>query len=125
MPTLITYIKTFLSGELVGTDSFGNHYYQDKKIPKQGKRRKRWVVYADSDAEIAGDDASRVPASHFGWLHHTQDDFPSGDGIRYDWQQPHAPNKTGTPHAYRPEGHVYQGGERPKATGDYQAWSPE
>ncbi|MEC8792576.1 MAG: NADH:ubiquinone oxidoreductase subunit NDUFA12, partial [Pseudomonadota bacterium] len=32
---------------------------------------------------------------------------------------------TGTRYAYRPPGHASQGGQRAKATGDYQAWTPE
>ena len=41
------------------------------------------------------------------------------------WQKPHQPNLTGTPYAYRPDGSLLSGGERPKVTGDYEAWSPE
>ena len=42
-----------------------------------------------------------------------------------DWQRPHQPNITGTPFAYRPDGSLLNKGERPKVTGDYEAWSPE
>jgi len=45
--------------------------------------------------------------------------------IPRDWQQPHRPNLTGTPYAWRPDGSLHKGGHRPKATGDYQAWRPE
>ena len=31
---------------------------------------------------------------------------------------------TGTALAYRPPGHDYKGGERPKTAGDYEAWTP-
>jgi NADH:ubiquinone oxidoreductase subunit len=31
---------------------------------------------------------------------------------------------TGTPGAYRPPGSTLASGRRPKATGDYKAWSP-
>jgi NADH:ubiquinone oxidoreductase subunit len=34
------------------------------------------------------------------------------------------PNPTGTPAAYRPRGSILASGERPKATGDYEAWTP-
>jgi len=32
---------------------------------------------------------------------------------------------TGTPYAYRPKGSLYASGQRPKATGDYEAWTPD
>jgi len=31
---------------------------------------------------------------------------------------------TGSPQAYRPPGHDFQGGQRAKATGDYEPWTP-
>jgi NADH:ubiquinone oxidoreductase subunit len=34
------------------------------------------------------------------------------------------PNLTGTPYAYRPAGSTLASGHRPKATGDYQPWTP-
>ena len=41
-----------------------------------------------------------------------------------EWEKPHVPNMTGTPAAYRPSGSTLASGRRPKATGDYQPWSP-
>ncbi|MBS0277804.1 MAG: NADH:ubiquinone oxidoreductase subunit NDUFA12, partial [Proteobacteria bacterium] len=35
------------------------------------------------------------------------------------------PNQTGTDHALRPQGSLARSGERPAATGDYEAWTPE
>jgi NADH:ubiquinone oxidoreductase subunit len=32
---------------------------------------------------------------------------------------------TGTPEAHRPSGSLHRQAERPKATGDYDAWDPE
>ena len=40
------------------------------------------------------------------------------------WEKPHQPNLTGTPGAHRPSGSTLAQGRRPKATGDYKAWSP-
>jgi NADH:ubiquinone oxidoreductase subunit len=40
------------------------------------------------------------------------------------WEKPHRPNLTGTPGAYRPSGSTLAQGRRPKATGDYKAWTP-
>lgn len=120
MANAITRVITALRGESVGTDQFGNRYYQDRKSPARGRRR-RWVVYSDND-----DEASRVPPEHHAWLHYTIDAFPDGSNAhRKAWQKEHIPNLTGTPDAYRPPGHSLMGGKRDKATGDYQAWTPE
>ena len=57
--TVGTRIMTWLTGEFVGEDKFGNRYYQTKG----GKRR--WVIYNGTV------EASRVPPDWHGWLHHT------------------------------------------------------
>lgn len=116
--TIGTRIFTWLRGEHVGADQFGNQYYQDRK-PVKGQRRKRWVMY---NGEV---EASRVPPDWHGWLHHTVDTPPPAAGLpRREWQKDHVPNLTGTAEAYRPPGHVLSGGRRDKATGDYEPWKP-
>lgn len=107
-----TKFYTWLHGELVGTDQYGNRYYRQK-----GGRR-RWVAYKVED------EASHVPPEWHGWLHYTVDELPVEVSPR-SWEKEHAPNLTGTPLAYRPPGAVEKGGERAKATGDYEAWRPE
>ena len=118
MANAITRLITWMSGERVGDDSFGNTYYQDKNKPASGRRR-RWVVYANGD-----DEASNVPPEFHAWLHYTIDAFPSGNG-KPAWGRDHKSNATGTAEAYRPPGHTLQGGQRDQATGDYEAWVPE
>lgn len=119
MTTAITRLITWLRGEPVGTDPYGNRYYHDRKSAN-GQRRKRWVVYEGED------EASAVPPEWNAWLHYTTDTIPSDAGKpKRDWQKPHIPNLTGTPDAYRPAGHTLRGGHRQKATGDYEAWKPE
>ena len=104
-------------GRFVGTDQFGNKYYRGK-IRAGYTRERRWVVYSSGHAE-----ASEVPPEFHGWLHHQNDVFPSEDkGFRKAWIKPYEPNKTGTTLAYRPAGYD---GKRPRATGDYEAWTPE
>jgi NADH:ubiquinone oxidoreductase subunit len=109
-----TLMTTWFSGEKVGSDAFGNRYYQTR----DGKRR--WVLYAGTV------DASRVPSDWHGWLHHTFQQPPTVDGLvtRY-WEAEHRPNMTGTEGAYRPEGSLARSGVRAAATGDYQSWKPE
>jgi NADH:ubiquinone oxidoreductase subunit len=41
------------------------------------------------------------------------------------WEKDHLPNLTGTLEAWRPTGSISRTGERPRATGDYQAWTPD
>jgi NADH:ubiquinone oxidoreductase subunit len=103
----------------VGTDSLGNRYFRGN--PRKGyQRERRWVMY-NGEAE-----ATRVPPEWHGWLHYQTDVIPADDtGFRRPWQKPHQPNRTGTNAAYRPPGHVLEGGQRQKATGDYEAWTPK
>jgi len=117
--TIGTRIYTWLHGELVGSDAFGNRYYRTKKQPLYGRER-RWVVYSG----IA--EASKVPAEWHAWLHHSSEAPLTGPATkRRPWQKDHQPNLTGTRFAYRPAGHELKGGQRARATGDYQAWTPE
>lgn len=108
-----TRLWTWRKGELVGEDTQGNCYYRER----DGDRR--WVIYAGPV------DASRVPPEWHGWLHHTVDELPTESLHPHkQFEKPHQPNLTGTPAAYRPDGSILASGERPKATGDYEAWSP-
>ena len=104
-----------LRGDYQGSDDYGNQYYLEKS-PRRGRPVRRWVVY-NGDPE-----ASKVPPEWFGWLHYTADQpEPSSP---YPWSKPHQPNVSGTSHSYRPQGHFLRQGKRPRATGDYEPWSP-
>jgi NADH:ubiquinone oxidoreductase subunit len=108
-------------GELVGEDEQGNLYYRTKggKIDPTLGFERRWVLY-NGLAE-----ASRVPPSWHGWLHHTVDVPPTDEAYTpRSWQKPHRPNLTGTPHAWRPSGSTLASGQRPAATGDYKPLAP-
>ncbi len=110
--TLGTLIHTALKGVPVGTDSFGNRYYQTK----DGKRR--WVLYNGTV------DGSRVPAEWHLWTHHTVDTPPSQEITKKSWEKDYLPNLSGTEAAYHPAGSLARGGVRAPATGDYESWSP-
>jgi NADH:ubiquinone oxidoreductase subunit len=104
---------------LVGEDEQGNRYFQEKVASLEGRPR-RYVIY-NGYAE-----PSRVPADWHGWLHHTFDEPPTvRPFVLKAWEKPHLPNMTGTRLAWRPKGSLANGAERPKATGDYEAWRPE
>jgi NADH:ubiquinone oxidoreductase subunit len=117
--TIGTLLYTWWRGEELGSDSFGNRYYRDKSGARRfdGRREKRWVVYS-GDAE-----ATKVPPEWHAWLHHLSA-APLPASANKPWQKEHVPNLTGTAGAYRPPGHDYQGGQRARATGDYEPWVP-
>lgn len=119
--TFGTQLWTKRYGELVGQDEQGNRYYRTRGgaiDPTLGFER-RWVIY-NGYAE-----ASRIPTGWHGWMHHVVDVPPTEENYQpREWQKPHQPNPTGTPNAYRPSGSTLASGKRPKATGDYQPWTP-
>ena len=115
--SLGTRLFTWRRGREVGVDHLGNRYYVERKV-RDGERSKRWVMY-NGEAE-----ASRVPPEWHAWLHFTIDAVPAAGRPHPAWLKPHEPNATGTAEAYRPPGHVFQGGERSRATGDYEPWRP-
>ena len=109
-------------GVLVGSDEMGNRYYEakDARDSWDPKVKRRWVIY-NGYAE-----ASKVSPDWHGWLHHTFAEPPgASDPKPKSWEKEHRPNLTGTIHAYRPQGSLARGGERQRATGDYEAWSPD
>ena len=116
-----TWLTTLLSGRAIGRDGFGNRYYEARKPGRYGRTR-RWVIYAGAP------EASRVPPEWHGWLHHTHDNRPDGLArFQQPWQLPAQENLTGSADAWVPPGsqaNRVTGGQRPAATGDYEAWSP-
>ncbi len=113
--TLGTRLYTWLRGEFVGEDGFGNRYFRDRKTAR-GQRERRWVMFNGAP------EATKVPPEWHAWLHHTTD--APLEGARHAWQKPHHPNLSGTQYAYFPPGHDRRGGKRDKATGDYESWRP-
>ena len=119
MATIGTRLFTMFRGEFVGRDEFANRYYREKRKPT-GRRERRWVLYKDED------EASSVPPSWHGWLHHIVAETPAEKPPAVNsWEKPHLPNLTATSAAYRPPGHILEGGRRDRATGDYEPWRPE
>lgn len=102
----------------IGEDGAGNRYYTAKPRPGYKNERRR-VIYKGEP------EASKVPPEWHGWLHHQSDEIPSEKGsFRQSWQKPHQQNMTGTKSAYRPPGHILEGNNRDKASGDYESWTP-
>ncbi len=117
-PAYIGIFTAVFGGPKIGTDSFGNVYYEAKARPNTNHTR-RWVIFARRD------DASEVPPEWHGWLHHQSDVAPhSSNALRRKWQRAYISNQTGTESAYLPPGHELAAAQRAPATGDYQAWQP-
>ena len=92
--TLGTRIQTFLFGKFVGSDQYGNKYYENK----QGKR---WVIY---NGEI---DATKISDEWYSWMHHTSNKIEKLHELeKFEWQKPHQPNLTGSNKAYSPKGNT-------------------
>lgn len=114
---LNTRFFTWRNGQRVGSDEFGNAYYQGGK--DYDGTPKRWVIYNGYS------EGSIVPPGWHGWLHRRVDTPPSEEQyVAREWQKPHEQNHTGSAKAYRPKGSVLAGAERPRVTGDYDAWTP-
>ncbi|GGD70607.1 NADH:ubiquinone oxidoreductase subunit NDUFA12 [Croceicoccus mobilis] len=117
--TIGTHLFSWKNGEEVGHDAAGNRYFRGKKPNAQGAEH-RWVIYAGSN------DASNVPAEWHGWLHGAGEGVPESNlPPPRIWESDYTPNATGSMAAYRPKGALEQGGVRARATGDYEAWSPD
>ena len=58
-------IYSYLNGKLLGVDSLGNKYYQEKK-----NSLKRWVIYAK------GFGPDSLPTHFHNWLHNTSNENP-------------------------------------------------
>jgi NADH:ubiquinone oxidoreductase subunit len=122
--SFFTVLRTWLRGELVGADEYGNRYYRRRgdrnSAGAEWRRERRWVVFArDADPTL-------VPPGWVGWLHRRFEKPPSEQPLPAPrWEKERVPNLTGTPAAYLPPGAIERGGHRPPATGDYEAWRPE
>ena len=76
------------AASVVGEDEFGNRYYRTRggKIDPTLGFERRWVIY-NGYAE-----ASTVPPSWHGWMHHTVDMPPTEENYQpRAWQKPHRP----------------------------------
>ena len=118
--TIGTHFTVWRRGRLIGEDQFGNRYYQARDKKSYDGRSRRWVIYNGYA------DASKVPAEWHGWLHYSVDEPPTTAPFpERPWMKSYVPNMSGTPFAWRPKGSILRSGERPRATGDYQAWRPD
>ncbi|KAF9364442.1 hypothetical protein BGX34_001542 [Mortierella sp. NVP85] len=104
-------------GTLVGTDKFGNKYYENLN---ESYGRTRWVQFAKEDTYFsrAEMNASQVPAEWHGWLHRMLDAPPTVDTtmVAPKWGVEYTENLTGGPKAFKTYNTT-----RPKV----EAWAPK
>jgi len=110
-----TSIFSRRNGEEAGRDDAGNVYFRHRNDPSR-----RWVIYSGAN------DSSRVPPGWNAWLRGTIDDVPEKSlPPRRAFEAPPVANLTGSDQAWRPPGSLRGAAERPAATGDYSAWTPD
>ncbi|KAL2652418.1 hypothetical protein R1flu_020546 [Riccia fluitans] len=111
--------KFRFDGQLIGTDDFGNEYYEKTTGVQHG--RHRWVVYKDRTYN-----ASSIPPEWHGWLHHITDRTAEQlEGLkprRYGIE--HTRNRTGEgeQYIYHAKGHALNPNKRDWKR--YQEWIP-
>lgn len=103
----------------VGTDEYGNSYYEEPKPTIEGRNR-RYVLY-NGYAE-----PSRIPVDWHGWLHYTFDEPPTKVPFKtHAWEQKHRPNLTGTVFAYRPKNSIANiKNDTQEENKNYESWRP-
>jgi NADH:ubiquinone oxidoreductase subunit len=107
-----TLLWTKRVGTEVGRDEAGNVYYRNADDSR------RWVIYAGDN------DASRVDAAWYGWLHHSFPKTPIEEPIaRKTWEKPHQHNLTGGEGAFFRKGSIRRADVEPRS--DYEAWTPK
>lgn len=90
---------------LVGTDEFGNRYYED--FNHHNKNTRRWVEYADYNKWFMT--PKKVAPAWHGWLHYQYDDPPKKDNFVEPYFRPHRTVVFKTDHpslAYKNPGHL-------------------
>jgi len=109
------YIGDAKSGRYVGSDQFGNRYFENYNAEEEVPGRHRWVDYAQHQYN-----ATQVPPEWHAWISHIREAAPTDDPVmkRFDppWKAPYIENLTGTRGAFK----TYNT-SAPKVT----AWEPK
>lgn len=118
--SFFTVLKSWIHGQRVGEDEYGNRYFRRSGSGEKGWRKEeRWVLFA-SESE-----PTLIPPGWVGWLHKRIERPPSEAPLPAPkWEKERLPAEAGTDLTYRPPGSLRRGGHRAPATGDYEAWTP-
>ena len=111
-PLRPTHEKAGFGDELaeeVGTDEFGNRYYECWN--GKNKNQRRFVEFADVGKWHPTQGKKIAPAWQ-GWMHYMYDDPPRKDNYVDPFYRPHRTGvfKTDHPNAYKNPGHLYAEG---------------
>ena len=87
--TFGTFLKTLFFGKCVGSDEYGNKYYQSKN-------NERWVIYSNNI------EATKITSDWYLWMHYTIDKIPNNKTTKHSWQKKHLENQTGTINRHKP-----------------------
>ncbi|ORX38572.1 NADH ubiquinone oxidoreductase subunit NDUFA12-domain-containing protein [Kockovaella imperatae] len=102
-------------GRLVGSDQFGNRFYENLDASQEIPGRHRWVDFKQSV-----ENASQIPPEWHSWLNHIRKDPPTEDPIVQastpPWKTEYHENLTGTRGRY-----ITYSTTAPKT----QAWQPQ
>ena len=107
--TLGTFIYTLFFGKYVGTDQFGNKYYNNSK-------GKRWVIYKGKI------ESSKIPPEWHMWIHFLKNNKPTSNDSKFSWQIEYEENLTGTEKAYKPKGSLASSIK--ENIKKYESWNP-
>jgi len=109
------YIGDAKYGRHVGTDEFGNRYFENLYGEEEVPGRHRWVDYAQHEFN-----GSQIPSEWHSWITHIRKDPPTEDPVMKNvtppWKARYLENMTGTRGSYRSYNTV-----RPKVNG----WEPK
>ncbi len=116
--SILYKLETLFLCKEVGSDSFGNKYYESIKQDRVFNRRSRRVIYTSLV------EASLVPPVWNAWLTFQIEHIPLNENIGYRWEKPHMPNLTGTKYAYFPYGHLNMDHNITTNLQHYESWKP-
>jgi NADH:ubiquinone oxidoreductase subunit len=107
---IIEKIFTSLTSKQVGTDQFGNKYYESHFRKNYLNQKARYVMYKGKV------ESSKVPPMWHAWLHYLMKDVPTNNALSHKWEKDFMPNVTGTKFAYTPA--------LKKVSNNYTSWKP-
>ena len=87
--TFGTFLKTLFFGKFVGSDEYGNKYYQSKK-------NERWVIYSKVLRQL-----KLLQIGIYGCIIQLIK-FQTIKNVKYSWQKKHLENQTGTKNSFNP-----------------------
>ena len=108
MTKIFFVLKSWLTREFVGQDTFGNKYYRHKNDAK-----KRWVHYKGCH------DATKIPPQWHSWMHHNSP-IPLSENLAPHYKKMSYPNLTGTGFKHTPKDTTIAA----KKKAGYTAWKP-